>query len=218
MDRRLFLKFLVSIPVVGSLGLFVSPLVRYLRPSLGPLSTTTLDTKPANPLEWTGQSGLFSLPDQPQREKDIVFSLSDFPKPWSFQTFTFGQKSVEYTSNHFQATKIPGYVVRLPELKPGELRFDVVSRICPHMGCVFNFLEDPHEASAYNYPQAKTPLYACPCHLSVYDPLQKQDIGGGKQVNGKVVSGPAPRPPRTFVWTLEGDRLVITEAESGGIS
>ena len=218
MDRRTFLKFLVSIPVLGTLGLFVSPLARYLRPSLGPLAATNLDTSSANLLEWNGKAGLFSQPDQPLREKDIVFSLADFPKPWSFQTFTFGQKSVEYSSNHFQGTKIPGYVVRMPQDKDGRPDFDVVSRICPHMGCVFNFLEDPKEAVAYNYPQAKSPLYACPCHLSVYDPLQTQDVGGGKIVRGKVVSGPAPRAPRTFTWKIEGDKLVITQAESGGIS
>jgi Rieske Fe-S protein len=218
MNRRTFLKFLVSIPVLGTLGLFVSPLARYLRPSLGPLAATRLDTTAKLPLEWQGSAGLFSTPDMPQREKDIVFSLADFPKPWSSQTFTFGQKSMEYSANHFQGTKIPGYVVRLPEDKDGKPDFDVVSRICPHMGCVFNFLEDPKEAGAYNYPQAKTPLYACPCHLSVYDPLQKQDVGGGKMVRGKVVSGPAPRAPRTFTWKIDGDKLIITQAESGGIS
>jgi Rieske Fe-S protein len=87
------------------------------------------------------------------------------------------------------------------------------------MGCVFNFLPDPKEAASYNYPQATHPLFACPCHLSVYDPLQYQSPGtGGPDIRGKVVSGPAPRPPRQFQWKIEGSKLLITEAESGGIS
>ena len=76
---------------------------------------------------------------------------------------------------------------------------------------------DPAEAAAYNYPSAKNPLFACPCHLSVYDPLQSQDVSG-KMLAGKVVSGPAPRPPRHFTYDMKGSKLVITALEAGGIA
>jgi len=220
MNRRDFLKLIVSIPVLGALALFVSPLFRYLRPSSGPLKETFGKGALAmnGPVtEWQGQKGLFTPPDQPQRERDLVFNISDFPSPWSYQPFTFAQRSKEYTFRHFQTSKIPGFVVRLPEDQDGKPDFIIVSRICPHMGCVFNFLPDPAEAAAYNYPVAKNPLFACPCHLSVYDPLQKQDVNG-KLVRGKVVSGPAPRPPRQFTYEVQGEKLVITAAEAGGIS
>ncbi len=216
MNRRDFLKVIVSIPVLGGLGLFVSPLFRYLRPSSGPLSSTRVEFKGV-PTDWQGRSGLFSEPDMPQAEREVTFDLSQFPAPWSFQPFTFSQRSREYTFRHFQASKIPGFVVRLPEDKDGKPNFIVVSRICPHMGCVFNFLPEPAEAAAYNYPQAKTPLFACPCHLSVYDPLLTQEVSG-KNLRGKVVSGPAPRPPRQFTFALNGSSLVITALEAGGIA
>jgi Rieske Fe-S protein len=215
-NRRTFLKLLVSLPVVGAFAVFATPMLRYLRPTLGSLADTRVDTK--GPwTDWVGDGGLFAQPDLPQREKEIRFPLSQFKQPWSSATFTFGQKSREYTFQKFQSTKIPGYVVRLPEDKDGKPDFTVVSRICPHMGCVFNFLEDPKEAAAYNYPQAANPLFACPCHLSVYDPLQYQAVGS-KEMRGKVVSGPAPRPPRVFEWEIQGNDLVITQAETGGIS
>lgn len=216
MDRRGFLKLLLSLPVVGALGLFVSPLVRYLRPSLGPLASTRagLEDGTLNPV---GNEGLFLKPDIPTRERDVVFKLSDFSGPWSSQTFTFGQRSKEYSFKQYQSIRIPGFVVRLPEDQPdGKPNFHVVSRICPHMGCVFNFIP-PEKASEYNYNQAVNPLFACPCHLSVFDPLQEQNAGG-KDLRGKVVSGPAPRPPRYFEWNIEGDDLVITAVETGGIS
>jgi Rieske Fe-S protein len=215
-NRRDFLKFLVSLPVLGSMALFVSPLFRYLRPSSGPLNTTTLKTKGAV-TEWQGATGLFSPPDMPTAESVVTFNLSDFPSPWSYQPFTFSQRSKEYTFKHFQASKIPGFVVRLPKDKDGKADFIVVSRICPHMGCVFNFLPDPSEAAAYNYPVAKNPLFACPCHLSVYDPLLSQDVSG-VQVPGKVVSGPAPRPPRQFSYKINGNQLIVTALEAGGIA
>lgn len=219
MNRRDFLKIIVGIPVLGGLAMFASPLFRYLRPSSGPLITTEIDTgKTLDVTKWQGKAGLVKPPDLPEKEKEISFALSDFPGPWSSQTFTFGQLSKEYSFKHFQTTKIPGYVVRLDSDQPdGKPDFIIVSRICPHMGCVFNYLPDPAEAAAYNYPGAKNPLFACPCHLSVYDPKQKQDVSG-KEIRGKVVSGPAPRPPRAFEWKIDGDKLVIVAAELGGIS
>jgi Rieske Fe-S protein len=216
MNRRDFLKIIVSIPVLGGLAMFASPLFRYLRPTSGPLSSTRIDFK-GQPTEWEGHNGLFSQPDMPKAEREVTFQLSQFPTPWSFQPFTFSQQSREYTFRHFQASKIPGFVVRLPEDKGGQPDFMVVSRICPHMGCVFNFLPDPTEAAAYNYPQAKTPLFACPCHLSVYDPLQEQDVSG-KLLRGKVVSGPAPRPPRQFTFEAKGAQLIVKALEAGGIA
>lgn len=216
MNRRDFLKLVVSIPVLGALALFVSPLFRFLRPSSAPLKKTTVDFT-GMPTDWHGTAGLFSEPDMPTAERTVEFNVSDFPTPWSFQPFTFTQQSKEYTFKHFQASKIPGFVIRLPEDKEGKPDFIVVSRICPHMGCVFNFLPDPAEAAAYNYPVAKNPLFACPCHLSVFDPLQKQDVGG-QMMTGKVVSGPAPRPPRHFTYDIKGSKLVITALEAGGIA
>ncbi|MBX2860495.1 MAG: Rieske 2Fe-2S domain-containing protein [Vampirovibrio sp.] len=221
MDRRAFLKILFGLPLLGAIGLFISPLVRYLRPSAGPIGETlTKFSFKGSPLEWKGGGGLFSNPDLPVRERDIVFSLDDFPTPWSYQTFTFGQKSREYTFKGFQAINIPGFVVRLPD-EGGEKVFHAVSRICPHMGCVFNFLTDPAKAVDYNYPLAKNPLFACPCHFSVFDPLQEgatgTDLG---DIRGAVVSGPAPRPPRIFEMDVDtaANKLVVTKVEAGGIS
>ena len=232
MDRRDFLKLIVSIPILGALLLFVSPLFRFLRPSSGPLMSTRVKVDPDSPLDptrWQGESGLFSAPDMPTGEREVTFNLSDFPAPWSSQTFTFRLKSREYTFRNFQTTNIPGFAVRLPDSvelpeqiaathPAGAPKFIVVSRICTHMGCVFNYLPNPAELSAYNYPSANNPHFACPCHLSVFDPEQKQDVGGGSMMLGKVVSGPAPRPPRQFTWEIREQELWITEAEVGGIS
>src|SRR5690348_16884254 len=149
MNRRDFLKLIVSIPVLGGVALFLPSLFRYLRPTSGPLNTTKIDTK--GPItDWSGDGGLFSKPDMPKAEHEVTFNLSEFPGPWSFLPFTFNQQAKEYTFKHFQASKIPGFVVRLPQDKDGKPDFIIVNRICPHMGCVFNFLPDPAEAAAYN--------------------------------------------------------------------
>lgn len=115
----------------------------------------------------------------------------------------FKQTYKEYNPEGMEVRKIPGFVVKLPD-------GDVVaySRICPHLGCIFNFVKDPQEClKGYNY-LPKGPVFACPCHLSVYDIAQ----------GGKVVSGPAPRPPRRFDVQKDGDNIKIVSLEAGGIA
>lgn len=220
MNRRTFLKWILSLPVFGALALFASPMFRYLRPTAGPITDTAvnIDGGVENFKQWQGKGGMFSPPDMPAAVKEVTFNLSEFPTPWSFKTFTFGQKSREYSFKQYQFINIPGFVVRLPNNQPdGRPDFVVISRICPHMGCVFNFLPDYSKAVEYNYNQAVNPLFACPCHLSVFDPMQEQSIGTAA-IRGKVVSGPAPRPPRQFAWEIRGTALVVKSVEAGGIS
>ncbi len=195
MNRRLFLKFVLSVPLLGALALFVSPLFRYLKPTAGPFP-----------------EGLVSPPDTPSRIKDVQFSLAEFPNPWMVKEFVFEQKNPEYTRQGAQISRIPGFVLRIPNEASADPKFVVYSRICPHMGCIFRYVDDPNVAAeGFNYhPPKGTPVFACPCHLSVFDPLQE----------GKVVSGPAPRPPRHFDFTIDktSGQLVITNVEQGGIA
>ena len=202
MNRRTFIKFILSVPLLGAVVLFLSPLFRYLKPAAGPFP-----------------EGLVSEPLSPDRVKDIVFSLSDFPEPWVVQEFTFEQKNPEFTRAGYQISKIPGYLLRIPGKDASDYQFVAYSRICPHMGCIFQYVPDPAVSTAsYNYtPPKGTPVFGCPCHLSVYDPLQLQKVDG-QEFTGKVVSGPAPRPPRTFEFRIEGQQIVISSLEKGGIA
>jgi Rieske Fe-S protein len=50
------------------------------------------------------------------------------------------------------------------------------------------------------------PMLVCTCHQSVFDPAQ----------GGKVLDGPAPRPPWTFDFIIEKGRIVIKDLEPGG--
>ncbi|HTF99427.1 MAG TPA: ubiquinol-cytochrome c reductase iron-sulfur subunit [Nitrospirota bacterium] len=55
---------------------------------------------------------------------------------------------------------------------------------CPHLGCGYRWFD-------------KDALFKCPCHGSVFD------------INGKVVSGPAPRQLDTLETKLDGDKVFI---------
>jgi len=173
-----------AIPLAFTFGLLASPMLRYLRPTIKPLD-------------------LLGPSDQPAPLKDVSFTDADFPAPWTCLPFTFSQTYKEYNPEGMEVRKIPGFAVKLPT-------GDVVaySRICPHLGCIFNFVKDPEEcAKGYNF-KPEGPVFACPCHLSVYDIAQ----------GGKVVSGPAPRPPRRFDIKKEGGKISIVSLEAGGIA
>ena len=183
--RRLILKTVAAIPLAATFGLLLSPFLRFLRPTLGPLDVL-------------GKS------DQPLAEEPIpTFTDDMFPEPWTCLPFMFSQKYLEYNPELKEVRTIPGFIVKLPS-------GDIVaySRICPHLGCIFNFVKDPEEcAKGYNF-KPDGPVFACPCHLSVYDIAQA----------GKVVSGPAPRPPRKFELEKSGNTITVKSLEAGSIA
>jgi menaquinol-cytochrome c reductase iron-sulfur subunit len=58
------------------------------------------------------------------------------------------------------------------------------SPICPHLGCRFDW-------------EARTSEFKCPCHASVYT------------IDGKVVSGPAPRPLDSLPVEIRQGRVFV---------
>ncbi|SPF49431.1 quinol--cytochrome-c reductase, Rieske (2Fe-2S) iron-sulfur subunit [Candidatus Sulfopaludibacter sp. SbA4] len=59
---------------------------------------------------------------------------------------------------------------------------------CTHLGCAYHWEESKNE-------------FLCPCHSSVF------------AVDGKVVSGPAPRPLDRYETKIQGNRLLIGPLE-----
>ena len=171
-EKRDLIKVILSVPIIGTISAaLLSPFVRYLKPSSGPLATLEI----------------FKTPDKPKPVKVIKFDVNDFPEPWSFKYFMFQETNREYTSINQQIKTIP----------------------------VFNFFPNEAEVAAgYNYtPNPGQKVFACPCHLSVYDPMLEDTKG-----RGKVVSGPAPRSPFKFNFNVNDGMLAIESLESGGIS
>ena len=206
-QRRTFLKILTSLPILGGAVLAANVVLRFFKPTaVG------------------GVKGLVAPPDEAGSSIQIVADLSELTKPWDFKDFIYIRKSVEYSSRKIQGAKIPGFVVRIPDefTDPSDpkTKYLVVQRICPHLGCTFNFVKSPEElAGGYNYnpPPPTHPYFACPCHLSVYDPTRKSEVSLQGLLPGKVVSGPAPRPPRTMSFDIKDGQIVITGTEGGGV-
>lgn len=214
MNRRRLLKLATTVPFLSALAASISPLLRFLKPNVEPLKIYAPTTQ-----------------DVPRGEAVVAAALAEIAKPWDYKHFVFTQKYPQYTPEGFKAAQVPGVVVRLPEKitlpvgwarelgkAPSVAESDIIvfSRICPHLGCIFNFVPNWQEVTAayggYVPPPARRhALMACPCHLSIFDPADKQ-------APGRVLSGPAPRPPRTFLFEIQKENIVVTAVERGGIA
>jgi Rieske Fe-S protein len=213
-ERRRFLKWVITAPALAGIAAFASPLLRMLKPNVGKFKIYAPVTN-----------------DVARGEAVVAATLDDIPKPWDFKYFVFTQKYPQYTPDGFRAANMPGVVVRLPHKiqlpvrwartigkEPVVTESDIIvySRICPHLGCIYNYVANWREVTAgyggYVPPDSrKHALMACPCHLSIYDPADRT-------MPGRVLSGPAPRPPRTFLFRVDGRSIIVTDVEPGGIA
>jgi len=105
--------------------------------------------------------------------------------------------------------RLKSVVLRLPQpvlggLSLGGLHFLALSRICTHLGCTVNFVDNPElGAIAYNY-RTDHPFLGCPCHFGAFEPLQA----------GRAVYGPPRYPlPRLRLEEESGD-LYVTGHET----
>lgn len=158
-------------------------------------------------LRESASAGPAALPPHPS------VSLSQLAEPWSIAEFQF-TKLVE-THRGPRPSVFPGYVIRLPEAIGRRLHLPynlyTVSRICPHEGCPVNFYrrrgEVPdHLSNVLEIQKFPNPLLLCTCHQSAFDPAQ----------GGKVLEGPAPRPPYTFDFSIKDGKVIIKKLEPGG--
>jgi menaquinol-cytochrome c reductase iron-sulfur subunit len=89
----------------------------------------------------------------------------------------------------FQRTRIDGWKVTSEKatawvVKTAGNEVTAFAPQCTHLGC------------AYHWDQANN-NFLCPCHTSAFS------------IDGKVLSGPAPRPLDKYMVKIQGDKLAI---------
>ncbi len=212
-DRRTVLRAITAIPILAVLGGIGAALLSYLKPTWKPLA--------------------FPATEKPLNKDLMAATLEEFPNEYDFKAITFTQTTVEYSARGKQATDVPGFIVRIPagKMDPatvgvgpaglrrgfGEMDYKgqkyaivAVSRICAHLGCIFEYHTPQEVCAGFNYCGAKNPHFSCPCHLSVYNPVESQDVNG-VLLAGHVVSGPAPRTPYPFDFEFKDNQIIIKD-------
>lgn len=99
-------------------------------------------------------------------------------------------EEVVFRHNRVDGWKVTSEKTSAWVVKTGENRAVAFAPWCTHLGC------------AYHWEMSKQE-FVCPCHSSVFS------------IDGKVVSGPAPRPLDRFPVRLEGDKLWIQPLDGG---
>jgi arsenite oxidase small subunit len=128
-----------------------------------------------------------------------VGSLKKFKTLWSFSYFGYPMNGGSLPAVLFRTP--------LPVLGGISLRgqhFIALSRVCTHMGCTVNFIDNPElGAIAYNY-RTDHPFLGCPCHFGAFEPLQA----------GRAVYGPPSKPLPRLRLEASGHNLFVTGLES----
>jgi Rieske Fe-S protein len=114
--------------------------------------------------------GLAALPFFARAAELATVRIDGLSKPWSAAEFEF----------EAAGDRQPGILVRLPQD-----RWYASSLLCSHMLCKMMFVPDLAMARDTFSVTTSNPVLGCPCHFSVFDIAQ----------GGKVISGPAPKPP-----------------------
>jgi nitrite reductase/ring-hydroxylating ferredoxin subunit len=138
------------------------------------------------------------------REGDLLVAVgADPPAPLTPENVTLGAKPVMAWPMDLESSAVRSgsrlNKVLLLRLDPGSFDAETkehaadgivaYSAVCTHGGCdVITWHPDQH-------------LLECPCHNSVYDPME----------DAKVVGGPAPRPLPALPLRIADGRLVVAK-------
>jgi Rieske Fe-S protein len=190
--RRQILKFIAAAPLTLTFGFAGEGLMRFAKPSMKPF-------------------GFFDPADMPTGTGKEVFSVKDFPAPWTCIPFMYRMKITELNQERHVFRDIPAFAIRLtgPEIV-------AYSRICPRDGGILYYRANPRNCGCHKELtrccgcaiEADSPVLVCSNDLSVFD------LAHG----GRVIQGPAPRPPRKFQLDRDGDRIAVVSLELGAIS
>lgn len=116
-------------------------------------------------------------------------------KPWDITEFGFDAGGRNF----------PGIAIRLPDTAGTAGALFTACKICTHQACVFGYEADYHLVGDIVGQNLANPVLFCRCHLSVYDPMRQ----------GRVLFGPAPRPPWLFDAREESGALIVSSLETG---
>ena len=186
LSRRAILRMVIGVPLLASLGVVASPLVRYFRPTM--------------------KAGNFFQPaDMPIADQSVKFEPGDLPEKWVCIPFLVKMRYAVFSPQRFEFREVPAFILRDEQDK-----IVAYSRICPYCkhSQPINFVRDTSELPSG--PYSKYPVLRCPCACdeSTFD----------LNDNGRVLSGPATRPPRKLSVSFDGGYYRIVGFEQGMIS
>ena len=138
-------------------------------------------------------------------EKKVSIPLASVNDPWQPVRFRVICPLPEDAPGGMTRLALKGLLLRLPPDVPGAAEEPVRAYCvtCPHELCEINFVPKTRYVKMDRGRAPTHPLFVCPCHFSVYDPL----------ADGAVISGPAPRGVFRFAIDVVEDAVEVSAVE-----
>jgi Rieske Fe-S protein len=151
-----------------------------------------------------------------QLKEAVRIPMSTFMRDWQQQSFEAWVSSEEILAKG-ASKKLTydrlffGALLRLPNRDQSSTSepedFLAYCTFCSHEACEVKLLEDTSAVKSVQEVRPEHPLVVCPCHASIYDPLDQ----------GRLLSGPAPRGLYRFKFQRKDDHIEITHIESAAM-
>jgi len=136
----------------------------------------------------------------------VVLPLGGITEPWQPLPFDAMAPSPRPGVGYRGRVALKGILLRLPaELEVP--RVQAFCLTCPHEICQVDYVRDTEYVRVEEGEKPDHPLFACPCHFSVFDP-----VAGGERI-----SGPSPRGLYRFRLEAEPEDVRIEEVEAAAL-
>jgi Rieske Fe-S protein len=189
--RRQCLKVMAGMPLAAVFGLSLSPLMRFLKPTMQPLN-------------------FLQAADAPRAVEPIQLTEHDLPHEWDCVPFAMAMRYVILGPKQEEIRQLPGYAIRV---SGGAVV--AYSRSCPRdRGMLFYLRDSSDNCGCAGKGQQcccaegiANPVLVCPrCH-STFDVANY----------GRVLAGPAWWPVRQFEVACSDGVYLVTAMQQYGI-
>ena len=140
---------------------------------------------------WAGQDRVFRDLARP-----VHVPLGEVAVPWQLAPFDARAVSISGAP-----LLLKGVVVRTAATPAG---LQALCLTCPHEICYVNLVRDTTSVELDADRAPDHPLFVCPCHFSVFDPV----------ADGARLAGPSPRGLFRFGLRVDGDSVRIDRVET----
>ncbi len=133
----------------------------------------------------------------------VVVPTDKLVEPW--QTIAFDAFCCTVDADNQARVLLKGLLLRLPAQATRTPRFAAFCLLCPHEICHVDLQHQTDHLATQLPRKPPHPLFVCPCHFSVFDPLAE----------GAVLAGPAGRGLFRFELAVGEDEVSVVAVEEG---
>lgn len=140
----------------------------------------------------------------------VLLPLDRLSRPWRPLAFDAWFHLPTPEGEEPRERLLKGVVMRLPPESDsrGGGALTALCRLCPHELCWVDLRDSVPELHREDLPSVDHPVFACPCHTSLFDPLRQ----------GAVLAGPSPRGLYRFGIEKRQSVVAVVDLEATALT